>query len=82
MTENAIYGRCAICNGTLTAGHICWPPTGVYQSWNVPQVTSVRIPTSADEAAAMVLIGTEYLKQHAPERLRATVQPEGVQREK
>ena len=30
----------------------------------------VRIPTSADEAATMVLLGTEYLKQHAPERLR------------
>lgn len=30
---------------------------------------SVKIPTSPDEAALMVLLGTNYLLEHAPERL-------------
>ena len=32
---------------------------------------AVRIPTSADEAVLMVLLGMNYLKKYAPERLRA-----------
>lgn len=31
---------------------------------------SVNFPTSVDEAAAMVLLGVDYLERHAPERLR------------
>lgn len=34
------------------------------------EASHVRIPTTADEAALMVLLGTDWLKQHAPERLR------------
>lgn len=32
--------------------------------------THARIPTSENEAAAMALLGTTYLEQHAPHRLR------------
>lgn len=31
----------------------------------------VPIPTDADQAAGMVLVGTAWLKEHAPERLKA-----------
>lgn len=33
---------------------------------------AVKIPTSEDEAALMVLLGTDWLKQHAPHRLKET----------
>lgn len=33
------------------------------------QNKSVRIPTTENEAAAMVVLGMEYLKTHAPHRL-------------
>lgn len=32
-------------------------------------MSEVKIPTSADEAAAMVLIGMSWLENNAPERL-------------
>lgn len=32
----------------------------------------VRIPTSADEAALMVILGTQYLERFAPQRLKTT----------
>jgi hypothetical protein len=38
--------------------------------WDAKRST-VRIPASADEAALMVLLGMNYLKEHAPERLTA-----------
>lgn len=41
-----------------------------------PDGSTVRIPTSADEAALMALLGTNYLKDHAPDRLRADPVPE------
>ena len=31
---------------------------------------TVAIPTSADQAAMMILLGVDYLRTHAPERLR------------
>jgi hypothetical protein len=40
-----------------------------------PHATSVKIPTTADEAALMVLLGTDWLKNHAPERLRSEPEP-------
>jgi hypothetical protein len=40
------------------------------------QADTVRIPTDADEAAAMVLVGTAWLKEHAPDRLKAPAQAE------
>ena len=33
-------------------------------------VTHVRIPTDANEAALMCLLGRQYLEKHAPERLK------------
>lgn len=32
--------------------------------------TEVPVPTNADQAAAMVLLGMDYLKRHAPHRLK------------
>lgn len=34
-----------------------------------PRGDSVPMPQNADQAALMVLLGTEWLKNHAPERL-------------
>lgn len=31
---------------------------------------SVKVPTNADEAALMVLLGMDWLKNHAPERIK------------
>lgn len=47
----------------------------------VQPTNSVRIPTTADEATLMTLLGMDWLKRHAPERLKASaVQPtEAVQ---
>lgn len=45
------------------------------QAGGVP-ANSVKMPTTADEAALMTLLGTAWLKEHAPERLKASaVQP-------
>lgn len=43
--------------------HLCMCPP--------PQANSVKIPTNADEATLMVLLGMDWLKNHAPERLNA-----------
>jgi hypothetical protein len=40
------------------------------------QTDTVRMPTTADEAAAMVLVGAAWLKEHAPDRLKAPAQTE------
>ena len=38
---------------------------------------SVRIPAGEDEAVAMTILGTEWLKLHAPHRLRNELKSEG-----
>lgn len=45
---------------------------------------TVKIPTGEDEAALMVLLGTDWLKQHAPHRLKASTREdrEDAQRER
>ena len=44
------------------------------EAWNTREDlvdhTQVTLPTNADEAAMMVLLGTQFLKQNAPERLK------------
>lgn len=40
------------------------------QEQEAAQAGSVKIPTTADEAALMTLTGIAWLKEHAPERLR------------
>lgn len=38
--------------------------------WLIVAPGCVGVPRNADEAVGMVLLGTNYLEQHAPERLR------------
>lgn len=42
------------------------------------QLGTVPMPNNADQAAAMALIGERWLRDNAPERLRANVQPKGT----
>lgn len=41
---------------------------------------TVPVPTDADQAAMMVLIGTQWLRQNAPERLKQQAEPVSVER--
>jgi hypothetical protein len=42
----------------------------------------VRIPTSEEEAAGMVLVGSQWLSEHAPHRLRQQPEPSAQQDER
>lgn len=39
----------------------------------------VRFPTDADEAALMCLLGEQFLRQHAPERLKCKPERETIE---
>ena len=43
----------------------------VYAGRTLTNGEAVRIPTSESEAALMVVLGTNYLREHAPHRLTA-----------
>lgn len=70
---NNLESECIFCGADATPdGDRHAPGCIIARLARVPSAgdgSYVRIPTSESEAAAMVVLGTEHLKRHAPHRL-------------
>lgn len=67
--QQNIYGKRTLesIGGLYEAMKLAWAES--LQHKNDAEGKTVRIPTSEDEAALMILLGTQYLQQNAPHRL-------------